>query len=41
MNPAQKEEKALINKREQWLSSLKLDGMEENLFELEVLLIKA
>ncbi len=38
MNPAQKEEKALINKREQWLSSLKLDGMEENLFELEVLL---
>ncbi len=38
MNSAQKEEKALINKREQWLSSLKLDGMEENLFELEVLL---
>lgn len=38
MNPEQKEEKTLLNKREQWLSSLKLEGMEENLFELEILL---
>lgn len=38
MNPEQKEQKTLINKREQWLSSLKLEGMEENLFELEILL---
>lgn len=38
MNPEQKNERVLINKREQWLSSLKLEGMEENLFELEILL---
>lgn len=38
MNPAQREERSLIMKREQWLSSLKLEGMEDNMFELEMLL---
>lgn len=36
MNPELKEEKSLISRREQWLSSLKLEGMEEHLFELEM-----
>jgi len=38
MDHLQKEEKTLISRRDQWLSSFKLEGMEEYLFELEMLL---